>query len=90
MNIFVRIILILRIAAILNSFFRDNRTEASQTQALQRFIVENRTTPGLIMMVTHQVNITALTGIFPQSGEVVLVKANDAGQVKVVGRFSGE
>jgi hypothetical protein len=25
-------------------------------------------------MVTHQVNITALTGIFPRSGEVVVLR----------------
>ena len=38
-------------------------------------------------MVTHQVNITELTGIVPQSGESVVLRANEQGQVEVVGRL---
>jgi hypothetical protein len=40
-----------------------------------------------ICLVTHQVNITALTGIFPASGEIVVVTVED-NQLKVVGRLS--
>jgi hypothetical protein len=32
-------------------------------------------------MVTHQVNITALTGVFPASGEAVLVRTGAAAEV---------
>ena len=41
------------------------------------------------MMVTHQVNITALTGIFPASGEMIVVKpdARNPGRPVVVGRI---
>jgi hypothetical protein len=42
--------------------------------------------PGALVVVTHQVNITALTGIVPSSGEgVVLQSAGNS--LKVVGRI---
>lgn len=71
----------------LNSFFQDSRTEAAQTAELQRFIVENRNTKGVSILVTHQVNITALTDIFPDSGEAIALKADPKGQVQTVGRL---
>jgi len=39
-----------------------------------------------LVLVTHQVNITALTGIFPAEGEILVLR-RDAGVVAVVGRF---
>ena len=36
--------------------------------------------------VTHQVNITALTGIVPAEGEAIFVRATAAGTIEVVGR----
>jgi hypothetical protein len=42
--------------------------------------------PGALVVTTHQVNITALTGIFPASGEgIVLDRRN--GAWTVVGRI---
>ncbi len=38
-------------------------------------------------MVTHQVNITALTGVFPASGEMVVLKRDDQGGFVTVGRL---
>jgi hypothetical protein len=38
-------------------------------------------------MVTHQVNITALTGIVPGSGEIVLFRLNKDKSGEVIGRF---
>ena len=37
------------------------------------------------MLVTHQVNITALTGIFPSSGEIVAARYEEDGTLTVVG-----
>lgn len=71
----------------LNSFFNASSREAKQTAEVRRFIVNNRNTQGVIIMVTHQVNITGLTGIMPQSGESVVLRANEQGQVEVVGRL---
>lgn len=68
----------------LNSFYQDRSTADAQTEQLQAWIL-NRLTTGapsskptepnavLAVLVTHQVNITALTGVYPSSGEIVFV-----------------
>ena len=73
--------------AALNSFFNASSRESGQTAEVRRFILSNRNIPGAIIMVTHQVNITGLTGIVPQEGESVVLRANKQGQVEVVGRL---
>lgn len=70
----------------LNSFFEDSGAHAERTAALRSFIVTYRTT-GTRVLVSHQVNITALTGIFPRSGEIVVVKPLADGGLAVVGRI---
>ena len=52
-----------------------------------RRILLGRAGPGALVVVTHQVNVTALTGIVPSSGEGVVLRRIggdlvDAGQVK--------
>lgn len=69
----------------LNSFFRDRSQEAERTAAVRRLIRERGGGSSLVL-VTHQVNITALTGVFPQSGEIVVVRPED-GDLTVVGRI---
>ncbi len=54
----------------LNSFFRDRDRARAQTEALRARIA---TTPGRLMLVTHQVNITALAGQGVSSGEVFVL-----------------
>jgi phosphohistidine phosphatase SixA len=51
-----------------NSFFDDRGASEAQT-AKARAILRKWKGPGTLVVVTHQVNITALTGIFPDSGE---------------------
>ena len=70
----------------LNSFFEESARSGEQTEALRRLIRERPAGKPLVM-VTHQVNITALTGVYPQSGEVVVVRPAGA-QLTVVGRIS--
>jgi phosphohistidine phosphatase SixA len=60
----------------LNSFFATPENADSQTAALIARIRAFSGT-GNIVMVTHQVNITALTGVVPRQGEAVIVKAAD-------------
>ena len=38
-------------------------------------------------MVTHQVNITALTGVYPRSGEVIVVQRDG---FTVLGRLTAD
>lgn len=60
----------------LNSFFQDRSTADTQTLAIRQIVQE---ASGRLMMVAHQVNITALTGVFPSSGEIVIFRATDEG-----------
>lgn len=73
----------------LNSFFSDSSQEARQTDPIRKLIVDNRNTKGAVIMVTHQVNITAITNIVPQSGEAVILKSDGQGKIKIVGRIGG-
>lgn len=75
----------------INSFFQDRSTEEAQTQETIKFIESLKYNSNTIM-VTHQVNITALTGIVPRQGEAILVQAikNKDGApstIKVAGRI---
>ena len=70
----------------LNSFFRDRSAAEAQTAQIKDYIAANETPSGVIVMVTHQVNITALSDIVPPSGSAVVVKSND-GQLQVLGQL---
>jgi phosphohistidine phosphatase SixA len=71
----------------LNSFFEDRSTDEAQTKQIRKFITSLPTGKPVIM-VTHQVNITALTGIVPSSGEIIILQLTQDGQGKVLGRFT--
>lgn len=68
-----------------DSFFGRREDRARQTAAALRVLAEWRG-PGALVVVTHQVNIAALTGISPASAEGV-VAVVDAGAVRPVGRI---
>ena len=71
----------------LNSFFRDPSTKEAQT-ASTLDLIENYGGPGNQAMVTHQVNITALTDIFPREGEAVVVQWDSASDdLSIIGRL---
>jgi phosphohistidine phosphatase SixA len=60
----------------LNSFFRDFSTKDQQTSQTRDLIAE---TEGRLMLVTHQVNISALTGQSTRSGEVLIIRPTENG-----------
>jgi phosphohistidine phosphatase SixA len=70
-------------AVSLNSFFSDFRARDRKTADTRDLIAE---TEGALMLVTHQVNITALTGQGTRSGEVLIVRPNGNG-LEVLGRI---
>ncbi|MBF9194712.1 histidine phosphatase family protein [Microvirga terrestris] len=72
-------------SAPLDSFFSGREQEPAQTRALHRIIEEWRST-GVLVLVTHQVNITALTGIFPSEGEMLVLRPRAGSGFDVVGR----
>ena len=65
----------------LNSFFRNQSVKDAQTRDLTKLIKD---TDARLMMVTHQVNISALTGRFTQSGEVLVIRPTETG-VEILG-----
>jgi len=69
---------------ILNSFFERHERRAEQTQALRTWLSE-ATLKIATVLVTHQVNISALTGVYPSSGELVVIRMTEEGDVLVVG-----
>jgi phosphohistidine phosphatase SixA len=70
----------------LNSFFEDRSTRDQQTAAVRDFLSQAPDDEKLVL-VTHQVNITALTDVFPSSGEVIVIEVGDDGSVDVRGSF---
>ncbi len=67
-----------------NSFFEDSARSEEQTAAALQ-LLQRWQGPGVLVVITHQVNITALTGIFPASGAGVIVKPGASG-LTVIGR----
>jgi len=68
-----------------NSFFSNPADGAARTAAARAILLGWRG-PGVLFVSTHQVNITALTGIVPASGEGV-VRGRVGGALVVVGRI---
>jgi broad specificity phosphatase PhoE len=67
-----------------NSFFEDAARSEEQTAAALQ-LLQRWQGPGVLVVFTHQVNITALTGIFPASGAGVIIEPGASG-LKVTGR----
>ena len=73
----------------LNSFFGRYHTREEQTAATRDWLkAADLSLP--TVLVTHQVNITALTGVYPSSGELIFVKVAEDGALSVTGRIKTE
>lgn len=68
----------------LNSFFKHYERGEPQTEILKEWIAGQDINEPLVL-VTHQVNITALTNVFPASGEIVIISQSRAGDFTVAG-----
>ena len=74
---------------VLNSFVSERNEEAQRTELLRQWIAAaDLSLP--VVLVTHQVNITGLTGIFPASGEMIVLRRRPDGGVEVAGRVLAE
>ena len=75
---------------IINSFFQRTELKDQRTQGLRQWLIDNKPINSNnkqiapTILVTHQVNITALTDVFPSSGELVIVNVDGLGSVSVV------
>lgn len=70
----------------LDSFFRNRNRGPQQTEHLMNFVMNKRSGPSIVM-VSHQVNITSLTGVFPGSGDIVVIRPN-GNKLQVLGVIS--
>ncbi|WP_428681262.1 histidine phosphatase family protein [Reyranella sp.] len=71
---------------LLNSFFQDRSREAAQIEALRQWIGQLDLAKPAVF-VTHQVVVTAISQIFPGSGEIVVMQRMAGGQLSVQGRL---
>lgn len=71
--------------AAFNSFFQDRDNAARQTAQARRLLLP-WSGPGALVVVTHQVNISALTDSFTASGEGIVLRPLGQ-QLKIVGRI---
>lgn len=68
----------------LNSFFQRPERRNRQTQELEKWLA-SQDLDGPLVLVTHQVNITALTGVYPASGDLVVIRPLENGKISAVG-----
>ena len=69
-----------------DSFFDTRARSAEQTAQAKRIILDWKG-PGLLVVVSHQVNITALTSIFPQEAEGVVLRPSGGDGFEIVARL---
>lgn len=68
----------------LNSFYEQPDQRAPRMKALRQWLAARKLEKPTIL-VTHQVTISALTGVYPSSGELVVVRRDRSGEFTVVG-----
>lgn len=68
-----------------NSFFGNRDSEPRQTAEARRILLDWKG-PGSLLVFTHQVNISALTGQSTASGEGIILR-RDGGSLSVIGRI---
>ena len=71
-----------------NSTFRASGEISDAQTAQARALLAKWRGPGVLVVFSHQVNITALTGVYPASAEGVVLRPAADGSLKVVGTIS--
>jgi len=66
-------------------FLESNMSSNKQTINIEKRIAKHRNKRGLLILVGHSVNMSALTGISLESGEGVLVRTDSQGALKIMG-----
>ena len=70
----------------LNSTFRNRELEPERTREV-RVLGGERPAGGNLVLVTHQLNIAALTSVSPAEGELVVLSPLGGGRFRVAGRL---
>ncbi len=72
---------------LLNSFYQRSERRAPQTEGLRTWLAgQDFERP--TVLVTHQVNILALTGAYARSGELVVIRVAAEGDIEVLGSIA--
>jgi broad specificity phosphatase PhoE len=71
----------------LNSFFDSPQNEPRQTTTVKKRLPAMLQPGKNIVIVSHQLNITALTGVAPQMGEAIIAKFDANGALQISGRL---
>ncbi len=71
----------------LNSFYERPQDREPNLAALRRFLAEQPADGTLLVLVTHQVTISAMTGEYAPSGHAVLAELGPRGELKPVGQL---
>lgn len=78
----------------LNSFFESAQNQSAQTAAVKKrlpaLLQAAKKAGNNAVFVTHQVNISALTGVAPQSGEAVIIELDAERNIAIAGRLMVE
>jgi len=72
----------------LDSFFDERDRGPDQTEAVRARLAQAASDGASLVMVTHQVNITALTGVFPRSGEIIVLRLGGPANFETIGAIS--
>jgi phosphohistidine phosphatase SixA len=70
----------------LNSFFRNSAQRQPQTNTLKDWLAKYKFNSPLFL-VTHNVNIRALTGAYTNQGDIVVVRIEPTGGLVVLGKL---
>ena len=74
-------------AGALDSFFGRDTERPDSDAALRRLLAGLPRGGGPVVLVTHQVNATALTGAVPRPGEIIVLRLEGDGTVATIGRI---
>lgn len=74
----------------LNSFFDTPGMSAPATAALRQHLAALKPGRDNLVLVTHQVNISALTGVHPAMGEMVILRLDGTREPKLAGRLTAK
>jgi len=73
----------------INSFFANPERSDRQTEELKQWLAKQDLSKPLVL-VAHQVNMTALTGAYPASGEIFVIQRDESGEFKVTDKIQTE
>ena len=71
----------------MNSFFQRPADREPNLAALRAFLAGQQASAEPLVLVTHQVTITALTDIIPGSGEGVVATLGESGELRDFARL---